>query len=132
MKGIVIILMIFIFGTGCDMMKSKEKRVVGKISLIDSNDEEGGRYHLIFYKEKEQFNSNVIEDFVADLVGNDSILLVRAISRTNCDGVYYKIYHNKGDSIINILKIDAVNYKTLSGNLPDKRYKFHTDKIKCP
>ena len=132
MKNILITLSVILLIIGCDMLKSKEKNIVGNISVIDPNDEEGGRYYLTFYNEKESFNSHVVEDYVNDIVGNDSILILKCIDKLKCQNTYYKIKHYKGRFINNVERLDSISYSKEIIGLGRNKFKFHTVRIKCP
>lgn len=134
MKQKLVIALISILSlTGCfDIFKSKEKKIVGKISVIDSNDEEGGRYKLILYNEQEKFNQNVLADYIINIVGNDSVLLVKAVVPDSCTDIFYKIIHSNGEKITRVFKLDVENYMTQKKILQSPSYKFNTDHVKCP
>ena len=132
MKAIFITLTLIQLIIGCDMLKSKEKNIVGNISVIDSNDEEGGRYYLTFYNEKRSFNSHIVEDFVGDIVGNDSILIVKCIDKVKCQDVYFEIKHFNGRFIKNVERLDSISYSKQKIVFDRGKYKFHTVRINCP
>ena len=133
MKTKLFVLLAIVNVIGCfDSLKTIEETIVGNISVMDSNDEEGGRYHLEFYNEAEHFNMGVIADFVVDIIGNDSVLLIKGVDRDSCFRVYYKVTHERGKKIIGTSKLDLQSYLQQKGTLGNPKYKFSTDKIKCP
>lgn len=132
MKFKAVLFTFVLLNTSCDILKSKEERIVGNISVIDSNDEEGGRYHLIFYNDKKEFNSNIVDDFVEDIIGDNSVLMVKCIDKLNCQVVYYKVLHSEGKSVHETIKVNFKTYSQAKVSFSSPAYKFHTNKIKCP
>lgn len=131
MKSSIVATILILSVYSCtDIFRSDEHSIVGKLSVIDSNDEEGGRYKLVFY-EREGFNSNVVNDYVVSIAGDDSCLIVKCLDRESCDETYYKIKHRSGDVIINVTEIDENSSNKLSTELPEK-YIFFADRARCP
>jgi hypothetical protein len=55
----------------------------------------------------------VIEDYVCTISGNDSILVVEAVSKHDCEPVFYKVTHDNGKSIQNVSKVSKEVYLSL-------------------
>jgi hypothetical protein len=72
----------------------------------------------------------VVGDYIADIVGNDSVLLVQGIRPRVCYEVFYRISHNKGMKPIEVTEIGYEKYKELRSSLR-AIYFFHADETKC-
>jgi hypothetical protein len=94
-----------------DIFSEKEHNIKGRISVINPNNEEDRGYKLVFYER--EFNSNVIEDYVSEIDGNDSLITVKAISKKDCETLYYEIKHEKGNLIKTVKQIPKDVYLRL-------------------
>ena len=113
-----------------DSIKSIEKYIVGNISVIDSNDQAGGNYLMVFH-ENEGYNKIILNDYVTDLIGNDSLLLLKCLDADKCNNVFYKVNHNKGEKPIVVTKLDSSIYLS-EVKFINSKYVFNTDKKRCP
>lgn len=109
---------------GCfDIFTEEQVRLVGNISLISSDNPNDKEYAMVLYEDG--INKNVIYDYIKDVVGNDSVLIVKSVNN-NCSDIYYKIIHNRGKSPINVISIGSKDYfKQI--NMIEVIYSFHDD-----
>lgn len=101
---------------GCNMFMNDEK-LVGNIYLIKNSDD--NKYHMVVYKGT--INSNILEDFVINADGNDTLLLVKCENGNN-DLVFYKVNHNKGENPIKATSISSQEYSKVQGSI---KIKYH-------
>lgn len=93
---------------GCfDIFTEKQVELVGHISLISSNKSNDKEYTMVLYKDG--INKNVIYENVKDVAGDDSVLLVKSINN-ECNDVCYKVLHDKGQSLIEVININSKDY----------------------
>lgn len=102
--------------SGCNMFKD-DKRLVGNIYLIKNSDDNS--YHMVIYKGT--INSNVLEDYVISVSGDDLLLLAKCQNENN-DFVFYKVNHNKGENPIKSTAISSQEYTKLSKEI---KVKYH-------
>lgn len=115
---------------GCfDIFTAKEERIIGNISVINPDNVEDKGYRMVI--SENETNSNVLNEYVVNVNGNDSVLLVKCIDKKECNELYYKINHNKGQSPLNVV---SINYGTYSGLMSaiDLDYEFSDDTYVCP
>jgi len=131
MKGNSFVLLIILFlCVGCfDIFSEEQKEIIGNISVINPNNQEDKGYKLIIYEE--QINKNVIEGYVVDVNGNDTILLVKAVNKRDCYEHYYEVKHRKGQAIIKSVEIDPTKYLNLLNHI-DSDIEFQAEMPDCP
>ena len=125
MKIKVIFFYSFLFlTTGCfDVFTEKQVELVGHISLISSNKPEDNEYTMVL--NEDGINENVIYEHVKDVIGNDSVLMVKCVN-SDCYDSYYKITHDKGKSPVNAININLKNYLQQI-SVMKTTYSFHDD-----
>ena len=107
---------------GCNMFKNDEK-LVGNIYLIKNSDD--NKSHMVVYKGT--INSNVLEDYVINVDGDDTLLLAKCENENN-NFVYYKINHNKGDNPIKATSISSQEYSKLEESIKIKYHFYDNSK----
>jgi hypothetical protein len=126
----VFCLSILMIMSGCyDIFKEKEVRIVGSISVINPRNQEDKGYRMVEYKD--DYNENLLNDYIVNVAGDDSILLVKGIEKLNCNETYYLIHHVSGHDPITAQKIDEKDYFHFL-NTFKARYHFHTEAPACP
>jgi len=126
-----LLFVVLLFSVGCfDILKEKETTIVGNISLINSANRENEGYRMVIYTNN--FNKTLLDaNYVEDLTGNDSILIVKCIDARKCNELYYKVEHKKGDTLLGVNIVDLGVYSNLISSMKSK-YKFHAPKAACP
>ncbi|GAA4321023.1 hypothetical protein [Flaviaesturariibacter amylovorans] len=125
----VILFLNLILLTGCfDIFRGDSDHIVGNISVINPRNQEDKGYKLIIFKE--EFNSTVIEDYIDELVGNDSLLLIKALNKEDCMPRFYRINHNGGMKIYQVIMSDEGEYIQKSKQIKPK-YSFYSDVEVC-
>lgn len=81
---------------------------------------------MVLYKDG--INENVIYENIKDVAGDDSVLFVRSINN-ECNDVYYKIIHDKGQHLIKVININSKDYLQQL-NVMEVKYGFH-DEAPC-
>jgi hypothetical protein len=74
-----------------DIFSEQQKELIGNISVINPNNQEDKGYKLVI--NEEDINKNIIEGYIIDVRGNDSMLFVKAMDKNDCDEFYYKVDH---------------------------------------
>jgi hypothetical protein len=116
------VIVISFFTQGCfDIFTGKEKHIIGDISVINPDNVEDKGYRMVIYEN--EYNSNMLDDYVIDVNGNDSVMLVKCIDKKECNELYYKINHNKGRKPLSVVKINYGAYSGLMSAL-DGEYDF--------
>lgn len=122
-------LAIFIFGGCFDIFKETGQKIIGDISVINPDNQEDKGYRMVIYEGN--YNSNVINEYVACVDGNDSVLLVKGVDKVECSDVFYKITHNKGRQPLVVLSISFNDYTSLLA-LTQSSYHFDDETFECP
>lgn len=112
---------------GCDLVQEEQENLVGDISIINPNNQEDKGYKLVIYEH--DFNKNIIEDYVIEVEGNDTLLLGHGVTKSTCDETYYKINHNRGKEPLRVIGIDKRSYNVLKES--DYKYSFSTNVPDC-
>lgn len=125
MKNGLIILFLMIANIQCaDIFIEHEVFLVGKISLIYPNNQEDKGYRMVL--NDKGFNKNILRDYVAELKGNESVLIVKCVSKETGDDVFYSIKHNNGVEPITVVSIAKEDYKRLKIRVKWK-YSFNSE-----
>src|ERR1043165_3633979 len=101
--------------TSClDMITDKCDQVVGRIFLTSSNGD--WAYRLSFADSNFSCDAGgstqrIIDDEVQILQGNDSVIYVQAIDRTDTN--YYVILHGAGKSILRKQKVGKIGFASI-------------------
>ena len=106
--------------SGCDMLSTDSKNLVGNIVLSNPHNQDVNGYRMVIYHDN--INSNIIEENVLEVKGNDTLLIAKC-KNNNEDFLYYKIIHNKGQKPIAALVISFVEYDQIEKTINIK-YNF--------
>ncbi len=107
MKKVLVIALIFWGFNACDMFYTDDDRLVGNIVLINPHNQDVHGYRMVIYEG--DINSNVLEEDIVKVDGNDTILVV--IGRNeNGESDYYNIKHLAGKKIISTKTLTSEEY----------------------
>jgi len=115
---------------GCfDIFSGKSTNIVGNISVIDPDNVEVKGYTMVIYQN--EHNATVLDGYIVNVAGNDTVLLVESIDKKECNELYHKIKHNKGQGPLNIEPLSPGSYSQLLSQI-DSEYDFSDDTYVCP
>lgn len=114
-KSGFLLICLFTFLLGCDFIITKEKPLIGDISLINPQTQSDNGYSLVFI-DGSGVNDNLLKDYVKNIRGNDSILIAKCVNE-NGDFTFYKIDHNKGQKPIKTTNITLIEFNKIKANL---------------
>lgn len=115
---------------GCfDILRETEQKIVGDISVINPDNQEDKGYRMVIYETN--YNSNILNEYVVCLDGNDSVLLVKGVDKVKCSDVFYKVTHNKGKQPLVVLQVSANDYTSLL-EATQLSYHFKDVTLECP
>jgi hypothetical protein len=122
LKNLILISFVFCF-IRCDMFYTNDKRLVGDILLINPHNQDVHGYRMVIFKDN--INSNVLEEDIVKVCGNDSLLLVKS-KNSNADYMYYKINHFQGKQIIKTVNLSLKDYTLIKESIKMK-YSFNDE-----
>lgn len=125
---IILTLMFAYLLLGCDIFKGKERNIIGNISVINPDNVEDKGYKMVIFRDG--FNANVLEEYIANVNGNDTVMLIESIDKNECSEHYYKINHNKGQQLLKIEALTNVSYSQLI-SAGKWSYSFSDDSYGC-
>lgn len=115
---------------GCwDILSEKQYNIVGNLSLINPQNQEDFGYKIVFYSDG--INKNILNDYVINITGDDTVLVVKCVERSDCTSIrYYKIDHNRGlePIIANVIAENAYSDALKSGTY---KYRYHFEMPMC-
>lgn len=117
-KNRILLLLLIVFSLiGCDMFTTDDKRLVGNILLINPHNQDVNGYRMVIYLGN--INSNVIQEDVVNVKGNDTVLFVKC-KNENADFVYYEVNHSKGEQINKTIRISSKYYTEMTESITIK------------
>lgn len=117
MKRNLLIFSFSLFGLfSCNIIR--DEKLVGDIYVVKNSDD--NKYHMVVYEGS--INSNILEDYVINVSGDDSILIVKCKNQ-NGDLIFYKVTHSIGKKPIRSNVISPQEFDKLNAEL-HKKYGF--------
>ena len=115
------LVLITFFLSGCDFLDTDTQKIVGNLYVNYAQSISKG-YILVVMDGSGQ-NDNISEDYIRNITGNDTVLLIKAVPRNDSSvSKLYVLHHSHGLKSFSLKGISAGEYYRQLKMIDDKYY----------